>query len=531
MLRVLFYVEREYHYSLFKNLILYYQKSTKHSIGIHSPLYQESDLNHENFGIDKTKVSLLSDRVIWVDDPYVFRPDITYIADPCYEKVENLGFIVNISHGTISKGSYFTDTLLSFRENCADLLCLPGVIHEKVMQKYLFSPYLVSGMPKLDSVFSSALQRDDALVKLNLDPSKTTVMIAPTINQEYSLLPLLDNQIKNYFSDEYNIIFKFHGNTPKEQIKSIIEMIKENPNMILFDDFDIEWPFIASDIMISDVSSIAFEFMSLGKPVLLYDSPYMHLHPKFNAGDIEHKYRNTIYRFNSLKEVENLIRQVLQDNEYADRLKKLGNRFISVVNGLSSELIADKAEELLAKKTKENLLLTNHPVCHNELDTIWLNCVDKSSIAEFCAQKDETYKDIQFVFYFEDIAKTSPNIIRYMKTGLQRFPGALVIPLRYTDEVESQYIVHNIPETQGLSFEQLAIQLSYQHSGVTVKTEFFNRNCFAVSADYLKRYCEEKPIEKQSFTDFKKWIKYQVNDIYIIYDCVIDKKNGAEEGI
>nr|MBP7563126.1 CDP-glycerol glycerophosphotransferase family protein [Candidatus Cloacimonadota bacterium] len=285
MYNFLFYVEREFHFYLFKNLIQYIQKHSLGRVAILSPPYQPSTIKSPNYGMRRE----LAGDLLWLDEQKLYRkltacenhsrtasillaekdlyrklpacenhirtasillaensykqdacstedcqlaenvykqdacstesykPDIVFIADSSYEKVEGLGFIVNIGHGTICKGSFFTDKPLSYRENCADLLCVPGVVHEKIMKKYLINSPLVAGMPKLDSVFTNSETPEQAKKKLGLNPLKKTILIAPTFNQEFSLISLIGSDIRSYLSDAYNVIFKLHGVSPMEQ--------------------------------------------------------------------------------------------------------------------------------------------------------------------------------------------------------------------------------------------------------------------------------------------------------------------------
>ncbi len=523
MLKIMFFIEREFHFSIFRNLMLKMQEKQRFVIGLYSPVYQESNYNQENFGIRKETVSeYFDENCIWIQNPYTFLPDITIIADPSYEKVEDFGFIVNIGHGTISKGYFFTDTLLSYRENCADLLCLPGRIHEKIMQKYLFTPFVVTGMPKLDSVFLSKLTRDQALNHLELNLKKKTVLIAPTINKEFSLMPLLQENIRNVISDEFNIIIKVHGFTPKEQIYCIESIIKNNSDIVFYDDYHLELIFIASDIMISDVSSIAFEFMTLGKPVLLYDSPYMNMHPKFSLTNIEHKYRHTIIRFNQMNELDSLINTYISDYEYIERLKKIGNSFVSVTDGSSSEMIIANILHYYYEKRVEYLILSDHEVNYNKLDSFLINTKEENSFDSICEALNNTDFQIKYIFFLEEITKSSPNIIRFMKTGLDRYCDSIIVPLRFNDNSLSQYITTNIPETQGLTFEQIAPLLSYMYSGISVQIDYFKKNCFAVNKKYFLDYLNYTPQDKRSIYDFTKWIKHQNLSIYLIYDVVVD---------
>jgi CDP-glycerol glycerophosphotransferase (TagB/SpsB family) len=112
--------------------------------------------------------------------------------------VEGLGKLVNIGHGTIGKGWYFSPELISRRENCADLLCVPGEVHAEALAPQVFKRIAVTGMPKLDAVFRGQWNREELLRGWGLDPANKTVLFAPTFNSEFSLVPHVGHELRRY---------------------------------------------------------------------------------------------------------------------------------------------------------------------------------------------------------------------------------------------------------------------------------------------------------------------------------------------
>ena len=51
------------------------------------------------------------------------------MADNVATVLEGCGKIVNVGHGLLSKGQYFTDSDFIHREYLEDLLCVPGSYH------------------------------------------------------------------------------------------------------------------------------------------------------------------------------------------------------------------------------------------------------------------------------------------------------------------------------------------------------------------------------------------------------------------
>ncbi|OVE74015.1 hypothetical protein BVX93_00580, partial [bacterium B13(2017)] len=179
--------------------------------------------------IPNTIKELTSYGLTYIKDPYKFKPDITFVADYNYHFVEGLGVIVNIGHGTISKGLYYLNNKRSKRENISDLICVPGTIHKRYLQQVMYKPIEVTGMPKLDKIFIYSKNKTKELLKLKLDPNKYTVLFAPTFNKELSILTFIQDKIRKYVPKDYNLIIKLHGAVDielKNKIKKIAEISK-----------------------------------------------------------------------------------------------------------------------------------------------------------------------------------------------------------------------------------------------------------------------------------------------------------------
>ena len=123
--------------------------------------------------------------------PQEFEPDITIIADSAYQFVQNCGKIIHIGHGILSKGQYYTDTELARREESADLVCVPGEYHKKIMDKIITKAVAATGMAKLDDLFSGKINRESVLDKYKLPADYKYILFAPTFNDELSAIPFI----------------------------------------------------------------------------------------------------------------------------------------------------------------------------------------------------------------------------------------------------------------------------------------------------------------------------------------------------
>ena len=128
------------------------------------------------------------------------------------------------------------------------------------------------GYSKLDFITKYNNKREIILNKFNLNPSKKTILYAPTFYPSS-----IEKMSKNFPADfkEYNIIVKPHylslnRKRYKAHQKRFAFWSKfDNIYICGQKDYDLT-PFLAiSDLLISDESSAVFEFSALNKPVIL----------------------------------------------------------------------------------------------------------------------------------------------------------------------------------------------------------------------------------------------------------------------
>lgn len=142
------------------------------------------------------------------------------------------------------------------------------------------------GFPKTDELFNRKFLRNETLKKLSLDENKTTIFYAPSWDEGLSLrsfgVEIIEEILKN---SNINLIVKLHPisytrqDDPnfdfytggKDWIKEFARFEK-NPNFLHIKNLNLNEILVASDIMITDVSSVAFDFMALDKPIIYFAS-------------------------------------------------------------------------------------------------------------------------------------------------------------------------------------------------------------------------------------------------------------------
>jgi CDP-glycerol glycerophosphotransferase (TagB/SpsB family) len=207
-----------------------------------------------------------------------------------------------------------------------------------------FTVYKI-GFPKLDEVLNNKLQKTDILKMRNLNLDRKTVLYAPSWDEGLSLktfgVQIMESLSK--LSDNFNIIIRPHPAllTSKKSKDfslytggidwhSFIADYKEIDNIHISTEVNSNYDLVCADLLVSDVSSITWDFLLLGKPVLLFSSE--EYYSKFNRAfyreygndnltldelknsDIINGGRKYAVLFNNLKELEEKVPEVLNDS-------------------------------------------------------------------------------------------------------------------------------------------------------------------------------------------------------------------------
>jgi len=135
-----------------------------------------------------------------------------------------------------------------------------------LQKKYKYFLVAETGWPKVDYI----LQYPNANLKqkMNIPHDKKVILYSPTFSNKMQsateLLPIIPQIIRE---DEIWLI-KFHELMAANVIENF--RMRKSENMIFVDSNDITPYLHVSDVMISDTSSVLYEFMVLDKPVITY---------------------------------------------------------------------------------------------------------------------------------------------------------------------------------------------------------------------------------------------------------------------
>jgi hypothetical protein len=142
----------------------------------------------------------------------------------------------------------------------------------KLKAKHKNFDVIETGWPKLD-VYGKQLHKYKEEKQLLLEKlqAKHIVLYAPTFSPSLTSGPFLIEEFKKLAANpDYLILIKFHDLMAQELINSYKLLAKEFNNIIFEEERNIVKFLLMADVMISDTSSVVYEFLLLDKPVITF---------------------------------------------------------------------------------------------------------------------------------------------------------------------------------------------------------------------------------------------------------------------
>jgi len=129
-----------------------------------------------------------------------------------------------------------------------------------------------TGWCKLDKLYTKDKKiKEKKKELLQKSGAKKIILYAPTFSPSLSSATKLhDEIIKLSYRDDYLVVIKFHDKMDREIQKSYED--KKSKKLLILKDDDISNSLKFADVMISDTSSVVYEFLLLDKPVVTLDS-------------------------------------------------------------------------------------------------------------------------------------------------------------------------------------------------------------------------------------------------------------------
>jgi len=202
-------------------------------------------------------------------DLYV-SPDILMMA-------RRARFRIHTFHGVSFKGKAFTDKVLKF-----DRLFVVGpYMKRRFVEKGILDegdPRLAMvGMPKLDPLVDGSLHRIEILGRIGLPFDRRTVLYAPTWRKESSLYSMGEDIIRSLLQKDWNVLVKLHDLCYYPSYNSVDWEARLRPlehrNLRVLRDYNVVPYLFASDLLITDASSVGNEYTLLDRPILFVEAP------------------------------------------------------------------------------------------------------------------------------------------------------------------------------------------------------------------------------------------------------------------
>jgi len=180
------------------------------------------------------------------------------------------GIKVQIFHGLDDEVRAFYNITGQF-----DLYCTHGMESTKrfkqLAQKLKYFTVEETGWPKLDPLFdkinSKHNSKENIVNKIGFNANKPIILFAPTFPLKYTSAYDLFEEIAK-LKDKYQWLIKFHTLMDGKIQDRYRGLASESCKII--DDNNILPYFDISDILITDTSSVAYEFLPMDRPIITY---------------------------------------------------------------------------------------------------------------------------------------------------------------------------------------------------------------------------------------------------------------------
>jgi hypothetical protein len=137
------------------------------------------------------------------------------------------------------------------------------------------------GMPKVDCLVDGSLSRDAVLEKLGLDPARKVVLYAPTWSAHSSLVTMGQDLVERLVAAGYAVIVKLHDRSHDPQeinsggvdwVSRLGPLLRESGGHLATSSDSCPY-LAAADLLVTDHSSIGFEYLLLDRPVVRIEVP------------------------------------------------------------------------------------------------------------------------------------------------------------------------------------------------------------------------------------------------------------------
>ena len=213
------------------------------------------------------------------------RWDLCFDADPWgVARLRRCASRVNFFHGVAGKYDLDNPAHLPMGYEYYDRVAF---VNRDRMSRYLASGIVTPeqarlvGYPKLDRLASGRIDGAAVRASLGLEPSRATILYAPTYSPASSLHIAGEAIVQEAAGAGCNVIVKLHDRSldPDPRYSGGIDWrarmrALERPGRIRYVEAPDSSAFLAAaDAMITDHSSVGFEYLVLDRPLIVFDAP------------------------------------------------------------------------------------------------------------------------------------------------------------------------------------------------------------------------------------------------------------------
>ncbi|MEA3317528.1 MAG: CDP-glycerol glycerophosphotransferase family protein, partial [Bacteroidota bacterium] len=206
---------------------------------------------------------------------------------------------------------------------------------EQLSLKYKDFDVIETGWPKLDILFRENSKSQNSKKEiLQNSGAKRIILYAPTFSPSLTSAIDIKNKLFEIVNDDNLLYIKFHDLMSKEIISEYKKIAREYKNVKIIEDKNIINYLVLSDILISDTSSVVYEFLLLDKPVITYKSTSEHI----NWQDIKDP-----------SELIPSLNEIIKEDTWGKNRKWIINNYHPYTDGQSAKRMIDAVTLYLEK--------------------------------------------------------------------------------------------------------------------------------------------------------------------------------------
>lgn len=205
----------------------------------------------------------------------------------------------------------------------------------ELSKKFKDFDVIETGWPKLDQLFKQKeaynTEKQQLIEKYGV---KKILLYAPTFSPSLTSTIDLKDEVLKLADKDHLLLIKFHDLMDKKVVDEYQKLCNQIPNAEIVKDNNIIKYLILSDLMISDTSSVVYEFLLLDKPVITYKS---------NSENI--KWEN----ISDSESLHKTVHDVITLDKNKDDRKWIIDNYHPYSDGLSSKRMIDTLEKYITE--------------------------------------------------------------------------------------------------------------------------------------------------------------------------------------